>query len=74
MNSMKHLLSNLFLICILISCKKKDAAPIPVKDCYHCQIVNAGYSGYKDTCVDKGTVPVFRDAQGNNLNYLCTPK
>jgi hypothetical protein len=71
---MKYALFVLFLICILFSCKKKDAAPIPVKDCYHCQIVNAGYSGYKDTCVDKGTVPVFRDAQGNNLNYLCTPK
>jgi hypothetical protein len=71
---MKVLLSNLFLICALFACKKKDAAPIQLKDCYHCQIVNAGYSGYKDTCVDKGTVPSFKDANGNALNFLCTPK
>jgi hypothetical protein len=74
MNNAKHLLSNLFLICALFACKKKDAAPIPVKDCYHCQIVNAGYSGYKDTCVNHGDIPAFKDAQGNNLNSLCTPK
>jgi hypothetical protein len=74
MRTYKPLLLVSFLICILISCKKKDAAPIPVKDCYHCQIVNAGYSGYKDTCVNHGDIPAFRDAQGNNLNYLCTPK
>jgi hypothetical protein len=74
MRTYKPLIFFSFLICALFACKKKDAAPIQLKDCYHCQIVNAGYSGYKDTCVDKGTVPVFRDAQGNNLNYLCTPK
>lgn len=71
---MKHLFSNLILISLLISCKKKDNGPAIPKTCYHCEIVGAGYQYTKDTCVNKGDVPAFRDAQGNNLNSICTEK
>jgi hypothetical protein len=74
---MKLLISNLFLICILFSCKKKDTVP-PSTKCYHCELYSA-YGGtgpvdYKDVCTDRGDTLHFKDAQGNNMNFRCTEK
>lgn len=66
------LLSCLFLI----SCTKKESTTDTTpKNCYSCEIFTGVGSSYKkDTCVYKWDSPQFRDAQGNNLNWICTPK
>lgn len=72
---MKYLFFNLVLISLLVSCKKKDTEPATPKTCYHCELFGAGYQTTKDTCVNAwDSNPQFKDAQGNNLNSICTKK
>jgi hypothetical protein len=74
MNNAKHLLSSLFLICILFSCKKNDTIQ-PPKNCYHCYSTNSGVPVVsKDTCGNLVGAIELKDANGNSLNVFCVPK
>lgn len=72
---MEKMFYSLFLILTLIcSCKKDDKPTNPNIRCYRCELYSNGSMTIKDTCMDKNVPPVFRDAQGNNLNYVCNEK
>jgi hypothetical protein len=74
MRKVKYLLSNLFLIFALWSCKKKDSVPVGSK-CYHCYSTTSGMPTVsKDTCGNLVTPIDLMDANGNHLNVVCVPK
>jgi hypothetical protein len=70
---MKQFFACLFLISLL-SCKKDKKPADPNIRCYRCELYGNGTMTIKDTCMDKNVPPVFKDAQGNNLNYVCNEK
>jgi hypothetical protein len=73
---MKYLLSaTIVIFSLFFSCTKKESTTDNTpKKCYSCKIGGVAGSYTKDTCVYKWDTPHFTDAQGNNLNWICTPK
>jgi hypothetical protein len=74
---MKYLVFNLVLMCLFLSCTKKESTASATK-CYRCELHNVitAEVTFKDTCVDKNHSGFFdfRDKDGNHMNYICTPK
>lgn len=75
---MRRIISNLILMCLFLSCTKKETTTTDTtpKICYSCELHNVVTAEvtHKDTCFYKWDPLVFKDKDGNNMNFICVPK